>query len=191
MSQTSASKAKTSEQAGSQPNVSEQAAAMAAAMKVEPQREHRWLQKLIGEWTYESEMPGPEGQPSQKMTGSERVRAIGEIWVQGEGTGQMPDGTPATSQITLGYDPAKKRFVGTWLGSMMNHLWIYDGELSADERKLTLSSDGPSMTEEGKLAKYRDVIELKNENLRSMTAFVQGADGQWTQFMTMDYHRKK
>ena len=55
----------------------------------------------------------------------------------------MPDGTPATTQITLGYDPAKKRFVGTWLGSMMTHLWIYDGELSADERTLTLSSEGP------------------------------------------------
>jgi hypothetical protein len=191
MSQTSASKAKAGEQAKPKPDASEQTAAMVAAMKVEPQREHRWLQKLIGEWTYESEMPAEPGQPSQKMTGNERIRAIGEIWVQGEGTGQMADGTPATSQITLGYDPAKKRFVGTWLGSMMHHLWIYDGELSADERKLILTSDGPSMTEEGKMAKYRDVIELKNENLRSQTAFVQGDDGQWKEFMTMDYHRKK
>ena len=24
-------------------------------MKTEPQKEHQWLQKLVGEWTYESE----------------------------------------------------------------------------------------------------------------------------------------
>ena len=103
----------------------------------------------------------------------------------------MPDGSPATTQITLGYDPAKKRFVGSWLGTMMAHLWIYEGELSADERTLTLSSEGPSMTEENKRANYRDVFEFKNDDLRTLTAFVQGNDGQWTQFMTMDYHRKK
>ena len=100
------------------------AAEAAVAMKVEPTREHRWLQKFVGDWTYETEAPAEPGQPPHKMTGSERIRALGEIWVQGEGTSQMPDGSPATTQITLGYDATKKRFVGTWVGTMMAHLWI-------------------------------------------------------------------
>jgi hypothetical protein len=190
MSQTSGT-AKAGEQAKPQTNEVATAMAEQAMMKVEPRREHRWLQKFVGEWTFETEMPAEPGQPSQKMKGSERVRALGEIWIQGEGTNPMPDGSPATTQITLGYDPAKQRFVGTWFGTMMSHLWIYDGELSADERTLTLNSEGPSMTEENKLAKYRDVFEFKNDDLRTLTAFMQGNDGQWTQFMTMDYHRKK
>ncbi len=185
MSQTPSAKGK----AGDKPQLS--AAEQAAAMKVEPTSEHRWLQRFVGDWTYETEASMEPGQPPQKMTGSERIRALGEVWVHGEGTSQMPDGSPATTQITLGYDPTKKRFVGTWLGTMMAHLWIYDGELSADERTLTLDSEGPSMTEQHKRANYRDVFEFKNDNLRTLTAFVQGDEGQWTQFMTMDYHRKK
>lgn len=34
----------------------------------------------------------------------------------------MPGMGTIVMQITLGYDPNKKRFIGTWLGSMMNHL---------------------------------------------------------------------
>jgi Protein of unknown function (DUF1579) len=26
-------------------------------MKTEPQQEHQWLQKLVGEWTYEADAP--------------------------------------------------------------------------------------------------------------------------------------
>jgi hypothetical protein len=169
-----------------QPNVAEQA----AGMKADPTREHKWLQKFVGDWTYETEAAMEPGKPPVKMTGSESIRPLGEIWVQGAGTSQMPDGSPAETQITLGYDPLKKRFVGTWLGTMMAHLWVYDGELSADERTLSLNSEGPSMTEEGKRANYRDVFEFKNDNLRTLTAYVQGADGEWSQFMTLDYHRK-
>ena len=191
MSQTTSGTAKAADQAKTQPSASDVTNAMAEAMKVEPRPEHRWLQKLVGDWTYETEMPAEPGKPAQKVPGSARVRAIGDIWIHGEGEGQMPDGQSATTQITLGFDPSKGRFVGTFLGTMMAHLWIYDGELSADQRTLTLNSEGPSMTEENKRQNYRDVIELKNDNLRSLTAFVQGDDGQWTQFMTLDYHRKK
>jgi Protein of unknown function (DUF1579) len=31
----------------------------------------------------------------------------------------------------------KKRFVGTWIGSMMTYMWVYDGELDRSERVLT------------------------------------------------------
>jgi hypothetical protein len=170
-----------------QPNAADQA----ASMKVEPTREHQWLQKFVGDWTYEMEAAMEPDKPPVKMTGSESIRALGDIWVQGSGSSPMPDGTQAETQITLGYDPTKKRFVGTWLGTMMAHLWIYDGELSADGRTLTLNSEGPSMTEANKRANYRDVFEFKNDDLRTLTAHVQGDGGEWTQFMTMDYHRKK
>jgi hypothetical protein len=85
---------------------------------------------------------GPD-KPREKFTGSESVRSIGGIWVIGEGKGEMPGGDMATTMITLGYDPRTERFVGTWLGSMMTHLWIYDGELSADGKALSLYAEGP------------------------------------------------
>lgn len=35
-------------------------------MKTEPQKEHQWLQKIVGEWTYEGEGIMEAGQPPLK-----------------------------------------------------------------------------------------------------------------------------
>jgi hypothetical protein len=114
-------------------------------MNAKPQKQHEWLQKLIGEWTYETEVPAHGNQPASKTTGTESVRSLGGLWVLAEAQGKMPGGGQATSLTTLGYDTATKRFVGTWIGSMMAHLWIYDGELDPAEKVLTLSAEGPTV----------------------------------------------
>ena len=162
-----------------------------ATMHAEPQKEHHWLQKLVGEWTFEGEaMMGPD-QPPAKSTGTESVRSVGGLWVVAEGQGDMPGGGAATMMMTLGYDPQKQRYVGTWIGSMMTHLWVYDGALDAAERVLTLEAEGPSMAAEGQMAKYKDVIEFKSDDQRVLTSHVLGDDGQWTHFMTANYHRTR
>lgn len=162
-------------------------------MKVEPRKEHQWLQKLMGEWTFEVEaMMGPE-EPPEKFSGSESVRSIGDVWIQCEGHGNMCDsdtGT-ATTLMTLGYDPQKKQYVGTWVGSMMTHLWIYQGSLDQEEKILTLNTEGPSFSAEGKLGKFRDVIEIKSDDHRVLTSHMLGDDGTWHQFMTANYRRKQ
>ena len=157
------------------------------SMTVEPHKQHRWLQKLVGEWTYET--GGPTGQPGMKATGTEHVRSISGIWIQAEAEGEMPGAGPATSIMTLGCDPQRKRFVGTWIGSMMTHMWVYDGELDAAERVLTLNSEGPSMANDGTMSKYQDVIEFKDDNRRTLTARVLEADGKWKPFMTIEFMR--
>lgn len=162
-----------------------------SAMPVQPQKEHQWLQKLVGEWTYETEaMMGPD-QPPVKSTGTETVRSLGGLWILAEGQGEMPGCGPATTLMTLGYDPQKQRYIGTWVGSMMTYLWQYDGELDAGETVLTLSADGPSMTGDEKLAKYKDVIEFKSDDHRVMTSHMLRDDGQWQHFMTTHYRRRQ
>jgi len=158
--------------------------------KVEPHKEHRWLQKLVGEWTSESSASGKPGEAPVKITGRESVRALGELWIVADGHGEMPGLGPAMALMTLGYDPLKQRFVGTWVGSMMTHMWVYDGELDAAGTVLTLNSEGPSMEDDGKTAHYQDVVEFKSRDYRVLTARVQGADGQWQSFMTTEYRRR-
>ncbi len=92
----------------------------------QPQKEHQWLQQLVGDWTYEIEGMVEPDQPMEKSTGTESVRSVGDLWVVAEGQGEMCH-TMATTIMTLGYSSQKQRFVGTWMGSMMTHLWIYDG----------------------------------------------------------------
>lgn len=161
-----------------------------STMKPEQQNQHQWLQKLVGEWTYETEAKMGPDQPPEKATGTETVRSIGGLWILAEGEGEMPGCGKATTIMTIGYDPEKQHYVGTWIGSMMTYLWTYDGELDPTEKILTLSSEGPAMTGEGKLAKYQDVIEFKSDDHRVLTSHVLGDDGQWHGFMTANYRRK-
>jgi hypothetical protein len=73
----------------------------------------------------------------------------------------------------------------------MTYLWIYDGEMDANERVLTLNAEGPAMSGEGKMAKYRDVIEFKSDEHRVLTSHILGDDGLWHQFMTAHYRRTR
>lgn len=161
-----------------------------STMQAAPQKEHQWLQKLVGEWAYETEVKMESGQPAENPTGTETVRSVGGLWFLAEGQGEMPGGGTATTLMTLGYDPQKQHYVGTWIGSMMTYLWLYEGELDANETVLTLNSEGPSMTGDEKMAKYRDVIEFKSDDHRVMTSHMLGDDGQWHHFMTAHYRRK-
>ncbi len=157
-------------------------------IEAQVQKEHQWLQRLVGEWTYETEAAEP-GKPPEKVSGTERVRSLGGVWIVAEGEGEMPCHGRATTLMTLGYDPQKKGYVGTWIGSMMTYLWVYDGALDAAGKVLTLDSEGPDMATEGKLAKYQDIIELVSDDHRMLRSRVLGDDGKWHQFMTAHYRR--
>jgi hypothetical protein len=161
------------------------------AMFAKPQKEHEWLQQLVGNWTMEGECMGEPGQPTQKYRGSEKVNSLDGLWIVGEGESEMPGGGTGKMMITLGFDPKRNCYVGTWVGSMMTHLWVYEGHLDASGRVLTLNAQGPSFTDPNKLAKYQDIIELKSSDHRTLTSRSQGEDGQWVQFMTANYRRTK
>jgi hypothetical protein len=158
-------------------------------MKVDPQTEHRWLQQLSGEWVYESQCSMGPDQPPTTMKGREITRMLGDLWMIGEGQMDMPDGTKGQSIITVGYDPKHQSFVGSWVGSMMTHLWIYRGSLDLTGKILTLNSEGPSFSGDGTTAKYQDIITIVSKNHRIFSGRVQAEDGTWNEFMTSDYRR--
>lgn len=160
----------------------------------EPQKQHHWLQKLVGEWTSEATCNMGPDKPAEKFVGSERVRSLGGLWIVAEGKGEMPGGGEANMMLTLGFDPAKERFIGSWVGSMMTNMWVYEGELDAAGKILSLYTVGPNCTPgapEGATAKYREQIELKSDDLRVFTSSMQGEDGKWNEFMRCEYRRKK
>jgi hypothetical protein len=157
----------------------------------EPQKQHEWLTSLAGDWTFETECAMKPGDPPMKSKGTETVRAIGGLWIQAEGHGTIPGGAEATTIMTLGYDTRIERFTGTFIGSMMTHLWPYNGALDASGKALTLDSEGPGITDQTVLAPYRDVIEIVSADHRTLTSYTPDANGQWQLFMTAHYYRAK
>lgn len=158
-------------------------------MNTEPQAEHRWLEQLVGEWTFETEAQMTPGEPAAMFKGTETVRSIGGLWIQAESRSEMPDGGSTIMLITLGFSPQRRRFVGSCAVSMMTHLWIYDGELDDARRMLTLDAEGPSMSDDGRMAQYRDVVEIEGDGRRLLRSRVLGDDGEWNEFMVARYRR--
>lgn len=157
-------------------------------MVTKPIKEHEWLQKLVGEWRVESEMVMPDGS-KLKSQGTANVKNLGGLWAFSEGNDTMPDGTEITSYFALGYDVSFKEYQGCLVMSASSHLWKYIGELSTDGKTMTLNCEGPSMTKDGETAQYRDVIELIDENHRTLSSSGQDEKGEWQQFMTAHYSR--
>jgi hypothetical protein len=163
---------------------------MRAMMKVEATKQHEWLRQLVGEWTFEHESPAGPDQPPQKFTGTDSVRMLGDVWAICEGSGPMPEGGTAHTIMTLGYDPQKQQFVGTFIGSMMTNLWIYEnGQLDEAGRALSLHAEGPSFSPEGGMAKYIDTIEFVSPDERLLRSQIQQPDGTWVEFMKATYRR--
>jgi hypothetical protein len=160
-------------------------------MHQQPQKEHKWLHKLVGDWTFEIECDAGPDQPKSISTGTESVRSFGGIWTIGDGLAPGPDGAEFKSIMTLGYDPQKKKFVGTFIGTMMTNLWVYEGSLDAAEKILTLDTEGPSFTDPTKIVKYQDIIEFISDDERTLSSQSLGDDGKWTKFMKATYRRKK
>ena len=158
-------------------------------MNETPRDEHHWLQQRVGEWTFESECAAGPGEPPARFRGSERVYSLGGLWIVAEGQGEMPGGGMGHTRITLGFDPQRGRYTGTFVGSMMSFLWVYDGALDAAGRVLTLDTTGPDFVTAGKLAKYQDLIALRSPDHRVLSSQTLGEDGQWRPFMTAHYRR--
>jgi hypothetical protein len=155
-----------------------------------PGPEHEWLQQFVGEWEVEMECSMGPDQPPVKSTGTESVRSIGGFWIVAESKHTM-GGTPMTSILSLGYDPAKKKYLGSWIDSCTGYFWKYEGTVDTAANKLTLETEGPSPVNPGTHTKFREVVEFKGKDHKVFTSSLPGEDGNWTTFVTMNYRRTK
>lgn len=165
-------------------------------MDLKETSEHQWLQQLIGEWTFTGKMmmpPTPESDDkpgTAESSGTESVRALGKFWVIASTSGTMPcSGDMMQGVIQIGFDHALNRFRGSWIGSPMSKMYIYDGYLDDKRRILTLESTGPSFTDPTKETLYRDIIEIVDANNRLFYSQVRNDDNSWTEFLRCEYKR--
>ncbi|MFN0135297.1 MAG: DUF1579 domain-containing protein [Phycisphaerae bacterium] len=155
-----------------------------------PAKEHAFLKQFVGEWTSEWEMMAGPDQPPMKAKGSASGRMIGDFWSVTDVKADWTMG-PMSAVLTIGYNPEKKKYVGTWVDSMMNHMWVYEGEVDAAGKVLALNADGPDMTNPSKTAKFRDSFEFKDADNFVLTSEAQDKDGKWMKIGAAKYVRKK
>ena len=116
-------------------------------MNFETRTENAWLEQLVGDWEFTASAP----ECGEMPPGRETVRSLGGFWIVAEGSGIAPDGTSVTSLLTLGYDARLGGFTGSWVGSMMPYMFVYEGTLDPAANALTLDCEGPDFAQPGKM----------------------------------------
>jgi hypothetical protein len=145
-----------------------------------PQAEHAWLQQLVGNWTFEHDCQMPDGSKN-KSSGKMTCRSMAGMWLLCESTGGAGD-EAWSSLMTVGYDPTKEQYVGSFIGSMMHKMWLYHGTLAEDQKRLPLISEGPKLDDSG-TCRYRDTIEIVDKDTWNFLSEVETDTGEWVQFM--------
>lgn len=148
-----------------------------------PAPEHALLQRFIGSWQTSGECSTGPDTPSMKNRGTMTSRMLGERWVVNDMKIDA-DGTPVVGVQTIGYDPTKKKYVGTWTDSMINHLWVYEGRYDENSETLVLEADGPNLMAGGAMTRFRDTYRFVTDDRIESTSASLSDEGEWVVFMT-------
>lgn len=122
-------------------------------------------------------------QPPMDCDGTLSARSLGGFWVVCDMKADMM-GTPMSGVLTIGYDPATQKYVGTWVDSMSSFTWSYTGSVDESGKILTLEADGPNFMANDKTTKFQDVYEFKSPDKMAIASKMLSDNGQWITFMT-------
>jgi Protein of unknown function (DUF1579) len=152
-----------------------------------PGPEHKVLEMDAGTWEATVEMSVP-GAPPMVSKGTEtNTIGCGGLCLISDFKGTMA-GAPFHGHGTTTWDPAKKKYVGTWTDSMSAGISLGESTYDAATKTASGSMEGPDMT--GKIVKSRSVVEYKDANTRVMQMFTTGPDGKEIPMMKISYTRK-
>jgi hypothetical protein len=152
-----------------------------------PGPEHKVLEMDAGSWDATVEMSLP-GAPPMVSKGTEtNTMGCGGLCLISDFKGTM-GGAPFHGHGTTTWDPARKKYVGTWTDSMSAGIALGESTYDAVTKTASGSMEGPDMT--GKIVKSRSVVEYKDANTRVMQMFTAGPDGKEIPMMKISYTRK-
>lgn len=133
-------------------------------------KEHEILKLEEGKWDAQMTMyMGPAGpyDPPVKSKGQESNRMIGDFWLVSDFSGEF-EGMKFTGQGQFGFDPAKKKYVGTWIDSFSPNSSTMVGSYDAAKKTMTYTTTTVGM--DGKPSKGKNVV-VYGEKQRVMTMY--------------------
>jgi hypothetical protein len=153
-----------------------------------PGPEHKIFEMDAGTWdaTVETFMPGA---PPMTSPGTEtNTIGCGGLCLISDFKSVMA-GAPYHGHGTSAWDPAKKKYVGTWTDSMSAGISMGESTYDPATKTMTGWMEGPDMT--GHVSKMKNVSEQKDPDTRVFTMFMPGADGKDVPGMRITYKRRK
>ena len=163
------------------------AAAQAPPMPA-PGPEHAVLKEDVGTWDASVEMLMPGAPPATSKGVEVNVLGCNGLCLVTDFKGEMM-GAPFQGHGVSTWDPAKKKYVGSWSDSMAPGLSVT--EATWDAAKKTMNGTMESPDGKGGTAKMRSAVEYTADGRRIFSMFMAGPAGKEMPTMRITYTRHK
>jgi hypothetical protein len=165
----------------------------AQEMPPKPTAEHKIVTADEGTWdaTAKSYQNGPDSEPVVSK-GVEVNRIVtGGLWLSSIYKGDF-GGIAFEGHGNFGYDPGKKKYVGTWIDSMSPSLIVLEGTYNPETKTMTYVGDVGSPTDSTKVT-YKMVTTAKSDSSRIFTLYMTGTQtgGKEAKIMQTEYTKRK
>jgi hypothetical protein len=158
---------------------------------VKPTDEHRILARDEGTWdaTIKAFMSGPDAEPATSKGTEVNTVMSGGLWVLSRFEGDF-GGMKFEGRGQFGYDPNKKKYIGTWIDSLSPTLSVLEGHYDPKTRTMTYVGEGTAP--EGVKYTQKMVTTTKDDGSRVFTLSMK-TDGSKdeTKFMEITYQKRK
>ena len=138
-----------------------------------PVKEHEFLKKFTGTWESKMSLRHAPDQPWMETKGTEQARMVGDFWVVSDMKIDSSE-MPMQGMQTVGYDPIKKKYVVTWIGSTNPSLSVGEGTISGQTLTTEITSTD---CQTGKPLSMTMVQEFKDDDTYVWTMRMKGKDG--------------
>lgn len=149
--------------------------------------EHAVFQKDVGTWDAQVEVRPGAGVAPQSSKGVMVSRLIcGSQWLVMDFKIESSD---FEGHGLYGWDPAKKKYVGTWVDSMRTTLAQAEGTWDAATRTMTFWNE--LKLPNGNLMRWREVTETRDADTQVFRSFMPTPDGKEFETLTVTYTRRR
>ena len=154
-----------------------------------PAKEHEMFKEMAGTWDAVMKFTDPTSGKEIEAKGVETVSLVGGFWAVFDIKFADMMGMAWHGHGTIGYDPMKKKYVGSFAHSAAPFMSIGEGTADAGGKTLTMTWDG--IGHSGKPEKMREIFERTDKDNAKMTMHAPGPDGKEMVMFTTTYKRKK
>ena len=161
-----------------------------AQMPMEATPEHKLLLEDVGTWNCAMKIwaAGPDSEPITSE-GTEVNEMLGDFWLTSKFNGNIM-GQDFEGRAAIGYDVAKKKYIGTWFDGMSPFMSHMEGTYDKESKTLTMISKGTGP--DGKPTTGKNVTVTNDDGTRVFTMFVQSPEGndELVKMMEITYRKK-
>jgi hypothetical protein len=157
---------------------------------VAPTAEHKVLASEEGTWdaTVKSFDGGPNAEPSVSKGTEVNTLLPGGLWLVSKFEGDF-GGLKFEGRGQFGYDPEKKKYIGTWIDSMFPTMSVLEGEYDAKTKTMTYVGEGTGPDGKTK-SMQRMVTTTKEDGSRAFTLYMK-VDKNEMKVLEITYTKRK